>query len=179
METGKTVAEGAEDLGIKETALASWVSRARRAGAPPVGPIDELERLRRENAQLKQRQHGADHGALCPQTLHGPVGEVVAADPASVVGAISDFRAEHGTSHRVSCRAQGVSEAFSSRWAGSDLVSTTPPARRSTALLKVEYVQRRTFVILAAARIRIGSWITDFYNTRRLHSVCRWKSPID
>ncbi len=34
------------------------------------------------------------------------------ADPASVVGVISDFRTEHGISHRVSCRAPGVSEAW-------------------------------------------------------------------
>ncbi|WP_329074350.1 transposase [Streptomyces niveus] len=31
-ETGKSVGEVAEDLGINETTLASWVSRARRAG---------------------------------------------------------------------------------------------------------------------------------------------------
>ncbi|MFE2718943.1 transposase [Streptomyces mirabilis] len=52
-ETGKTIAEVAADLGINETTLASWVSRARRAGTAPVGGSDELERLRRENAQLK------------------------------------------------------------------------------------------------------------------------------
>ncbi|MFE2610919.1 transposase [Streptomyces mirabilis] len=50
-ETGKTIAAVAEDLGINE---ASWVSRARRAGTAPVGESDELERLRRENAQLKR-----------------------------------------------------------------------------------------------------------------------------
>lgn len=54
METGKTIAEVAEDLGINETTLASWVSRARRAGTAPAGGSDELERLRRENAQLKR-----------------------------------------------------------------------------------------------------------------------------
>ncbi|MFF3849994.1 transposase [Streptomyces sp. NPDC002328] len=53
-ETGKTIAEVAEDLGINETTLASWVSRARRAGTVPAGGSDELERLRRENAQLKR-----------------------------------------------------------------------------------------------------------------------------
>ncbi|MFD7001025.1 transposase [Streptomyces mirabilis] len=31
-ETGKPVAQVARDLGINETTLASWVSRARRAG---------------------------------------------------------------------------------------------------------------------------------------------------
>jgi transposase len=51
METGKTIAEVAEDLGINETTLASRVSRARRTGAGPAGGGDELERLRRENAQ--------------------------------------------------------------------------------------------------------------------------------
>ncbi|MFC9246490.1 hypothetical protein ACFT7S_21605 [Streptomyces sp. NPDC057136] len=30
-----------------------------------------------------------------------------------------------------------------------------------------------------AARIKIATWIADFYNTRRLHSVCDHKSPID
>ncbi len=33
-ETGKPIAQVAQDLGINETALASWVSRARRAGGP-------------------------------------------------------------------------------------------------------------------------------------------------
>lgn len=46
--------EVAKDLGINETMLASWVPRARRAGTAPGGGNDELERLRRENAQLKR-----------------------------------------------------------------------------------------------------------------------------
>ncbi|MBX9363205.1 transposase [Streptomyces sp. WAC04114] len=41
--TGKTIAEVAEDLGINETTLASWVSRVRRAGTAPAGGNDELE----------------------------------------------------------------------------------------------------------------------------------------
>ncbi|MER5381935.1 transposase [Streptomyces sp. NPDC002688] len=48
------MAEVAECLGINETTLASWVSCARRAGTAPAGGSDELERLRRENAQLKR-----------------------------------------------------------------------------------------------------------------------------
>ncbi|WP_329359623.1 integrase core domain-containing protein [Streptomyces sp. NBC_01483] len=47
------------------------------------------------------------------------------------------------------------------------------------SVLKVEYVHRRTFATRAEARIRIATWITDFYNARRLHSVCDFKSPID
>ncbi|MFZ3495920.1 hypothetical protein ACODT5_22335 [Streptomyces sp. 5.8] len=42
-----------------------------------------------------------------------------------------------------------------------------------------EYVHRRTLRTLTEARIRIATWITDFYNIRRLHSVCGSKNPID
>ncbi|WP_434600580.1 DDE-type integrase/transposase/recombinase [Streptomyces sp. A5-4] len=59
-----------------------------------------------------------------------------------------------------SCFDNAVSEAFNS-------------------VLKVEYVHRHTFPTGAEARINIATWITDFYNTRRLHSICSFKSPID
>ena len=47
------------------------------------------------------------------------------------------------------------------------------------SVLKVEYVHRHSFGTRAEARIRIATWITDFYNARRLHSMCDFKSPID
>ncbi len=47
------------------------------------------------------------------------------------------------------------------------------------SVLKVEYVHRRAFRTRAEARLKIATWITDFYNARRLHSVCGFKSPID
>ncbi|QIY53531.1 transposase [Streptomyces sp. RPA4-5] len=54
-ETGKPIPQVAKDLGINETTLATWVSRARAAGrAGPTGESDELARLRREKAQLKR-----------------------------------------------------------------------------------------------------------------------------
>ena len=53
-ETGKSIAEVAKDLGINEGTLATWVSRARQAGAAPAGGGDDLERLRREAAQPKR-----------------------------------------------------------------------------------------------------------------------------
>lgn len=59
-----------------------------------------------------------------------------------------------------SCFHNAVSEAFNS-------------------ILKVEYVHRHTFTTRTTARIKIATWITDFYNTRRLHSMCDDKSPID
>jgi transposase InsO family protein len=58
-----------------------------------------------------------------------------------------------------SCFDNAVSEAFNS-------------------VLKVEYVHRHTFRTRTEARIETAIWITDFYNTRRLHSVCGLESPI-
>ena len=65
-ETGKTIAQVAADLGIKETTLGSWaagqlgswVARARRAGGD--GTLGELEReelvrLRRESVENRKR----------------------------------------------------------------------------------------------------------------------------
>jgi putative transposase len=46
-------------------------------------------------------------------------------------------------------------------------------------VLKVEYIHRRTFRTRAEARLKIATWITDFYNSRRLHSVCDYKNPTD
>lgn len=37
----------------------------------------------------------------------------------------------------------------------------------------------RYFATRTEARLRIATWITGFYNTHRLHSVCGFKSPID
>jgi len=59
-----------------------------------------------------------------------------------------------------SCFDNAVSEAFNS-------------------VLKVEYVHRQHFHTRAEARIRIGTWIADFYNTRRIHSVCGFLSPVE
>ncbi|WP_407704488.1 hypothetical protein [Streptomyces spongiae] len=47
-ESGKTAAEVAKELGINETTLTSWASRARQAGTTSAGESDGLERLRRE-----------------------------------------------------------------------------------------------------------------------------------
>lgn len=46
-------------------------------------------------------------------------------------------------------------------------------------MLKVEYGHQHTFATRAEARIRIATRNTGFYNTRRLHSVCGFKSPVD
>ncbi|MFD8396602.1 transposase, partial [Streptomyces sp. NPDC059680] len=59
-----------------------------------------------------------------------------------------------------SCFDNAVSEAFNS-------------------VLKVEYVHRQTFFTRTEAQLKIATWITGFYNTLRLHSVCGYRSPTE
>ncbi|MFD1662347.1 hypothetical protein ACFSL4_30190 [Streptomyces caeni] len=93
------------------------------------------------------------------------MGEVADAVPAVAVGVISSCKAEQKIPYRVACRALGGVGVVV-------LQVARPPDHR-------EYAHRHTFATRTEARIRIATWITDFYNTRRLHSVCGFKSPID
>jgi putative transposase len=45
--------------------------------------------------------------------------------------------------------------------------------------LKVEFVHRQAFDTRAEARIRIATWISDFYNTRRRHSAAGDLAPAE
>ncbi|MER6421963.1 integrase core domain-containing protein [Streptomyces sp. NPDC001137] len=38
-------------------------------------------------------------------------------------------------------------------------------------MLKVEFAHRQYFTTRAEARIKISTWIADFYNTRRRHGA--------
>ncbi|MFJ9250762.1 hypothetical protein [Streptomyces sp. NPDC101776] len=40
-------------------------------------------------------------------------------------------------------------------------------------MLKAEYVHRHAFATRTEARIRIATWITDFYNSRRLAELVK------
>ena len=59
-ETGKPVARVARDLGINEGTLGNWYAkdRAKREGTNglSVADIDELKRLRSENAELRMER---------------------------------------------------------------------------------------------------------------------------
>jgi transposase len=59
----QTTLEIAENLGISESTLYNWISKSRRkAGGnlhlnkPEVNLVDELNRLRKENARLKEER---------------------------------------------------------------------------------------------------------------------------
>ncbi|MEV7239059.1 IS3 family transposase [Streptomyces sp. NPDC051020] len=88
----------------------------------------------------------------------------------------SDRGSEYGSrKFRRACRKLGVTQSMGR--VGSCFDNAVSEAFNS--VLKVEYVHRHTFATRSEARIRIATWITDFYNARRLHSVCDWISPID
>jgi transposase InsO family protein len=44
--------------------------------------------------------------------------------------------------------------------------------------LKVEFVHRQHFRTRAEARIKVATWIADFYNTTRRHSANDWLAPV-
>jgi transposase len=57
-ETGKPIAQVARDLGVNEGTLGNWVAKARETenGELRSGDIEELTRLRAENAQLRMER---------------------------------------------------------------------------------------------------------------------------
>src|SRR4051812_7190121 len=52
---------------------------------------------------------------------------------------------------------------------GSALDNAAAEAFNST--IKVEYIHRHRFTTRTAARLKISTWIVDFYNLRRRHST--------
>jgi len=60
---------------------------------------------------------------------------------------------------RVGCALDNAAEAFNST-------------------LKVEFAHRQTFKTRAEARIKISTWITDFYNTTRRHTANDGLAPM-
>ncbi len=59
-ETGKPIAQVARDLGVNEGTLGNWVNRAREAADGARGlsrdDVEELKRLRAENAELRMER---------------------------------------------------------------------------------------------------------------------------
>ncbi|MEU5988162.1 integrase core domain-containing protein [Spirillospora sp. NPDC047418] len=51
-------------------------------------------------------------------------------------------------------------------------------AEAFNSTLKVEFVHRHRFATRAEARIKVATWIADFYNTSRRHSANDGLAPI-
>jgi transposase InsO family protein len=73
------------------------------------------------------------------------------------------------------CRRLGVIQSMGR--VGSALDNAAAEAFNS--ILKVEYVHRHHFRTRAEARLKIATWIVDFYNIRRRHSACDGLAPIE
>ena len=52
-------------------------------------------------------------------------------------------------------------------------------AESFNSLIKVEYIHRHHFATRAEARLKIATWNTDFYNTRRRHSAANGLPPTE
>ena len=72
------------------------------------------------------------------------------------------------------CRKLGVIQSMGR--VGSALDNA---AEAFNSIIKVEYIHRHRFRTRAEARLKIATWIVDFYNTRRRHSAYDGMSPID
>jgi putative transposase len=64
------------------------------------------------------------------------------------------------------CRALGITQSMGR---GGSALDNAAEAFNST--LKVEFVHRHHFATRAEARLKIATWIADFYNTTRRHSA--------
>jgi putative transposase len=96
----------------------------------------------------------------------------------TVAGVIfhSDRGSEYtAAAYQHACQALGVAQSMGR--VGSALDNAAAEALNST--LKVEYIHRQHFTTRAEARVKIATWIVDFYNARRRHSACGGLSPID
>jgi transposase InsO family protein len=74
----------------------------------------------------------------------------------------------------VVCQVLGVVQSMGR--VGSALDNAAAESFNST--LKVEFVHRHRFATRAEARIKIATWIADFYNTTRRHSANDGLAPI-
>jgi transposase InsO family protein len=77
--------------------------------------------------------------------------------------------------YEIACRRLGVLQSMGR--VGSALDNAAAESFNST--IKVEYIHRHRFPTRAEARLKISTWIVDFYNLRRRHSTCDGMSPID
>lgn len=172
----------------KGPAAPDLVKRAFSAPAPDVAWCGDMTEIRTDEGKLylatvidlySRRILGYAMGA------HHDAGLVVAAlnmaavtRGGSVEGVI--FHSDRGSEY---CSADFA--RVCARWkvrqsmgrVGSCFDNAVAEATFST--IKVEYVHRHQFRTRTEAQLKIATWITDFYNRRRRHSVCDWRSPID
>lgn len=88
----------------------------------------------------------------------------------------SDRGAEYtAQTFAAACKRLGVVQSMGR--VGCALDNAAAEAFNST--LKVEYIHRHTFGTRTEARLKIATWIVDFYNTRRRHTTSAGMPPAD
>jgi putative transposase len=86
------------------------------------------------------------------------VGEVAAADPAALVGVISDRRTLHGIPHTVACRALGVSQAWFYKWRRRPAEPTRREVRGAALEERITYFFRQSGDTYGSPRITLDLW---------------------
>jgi putative transposase len=86
------------------------------------------------------------------------VGEVAEADPAVLVGVISDQRTVHGIPHAVSCRVLGVCEAWYYKWRNRPSKPTNREVRRATLAERIKYFFDASGGTYGSPRITLDLW---------------------
>ncbi|MFI1338309.1 IS3 family transposase [Streptomyces sp. NPDC020845] len=86
------------------------------------------------------------------------MGEVAVADPAVLVGVISDQKTVHSVPHRTSCRALGMSEAWFYKWRRRPSEPTKREARRAVLAERIRYFFDRSGQTYGSPRITLDLW---------------------
>lgn len=90
--------------------------------------------------------------------MHGPVGEVADADPAALVGVISDCRTEDRIPHTVACRALGVSSAWYYKWRKRPANPTKREVRRAALTERIKHFFITSGRTYGSPRITLDLW---------------------
>lgn len=90
------------------------------------------------------------------------------------------FHSDRGSEYTSSaynglCRRYGINQSMGR--VGSALDNACAESLFST--LEFELLSRRHFATKTQARTAVATWIDTFYNSRRRHSHCHMRSPID
>lgn len=86
------------------------------------------------------------------------MGEVAVADPAALVGVISDQRTDSKIPHRTSFRALGVSEAWFHKWRRRPSEPTKREVRRALLAERISYFFDRSGRTYGSPRITLDLW---------------------
>ncbi|MFJ9712033.1 IS3 family transposase [Streptomyces sp. NPDC101234] len=147
-------------LGVSESWYCTWCDR------PPTEREMRRQHLVAEIEEIFRRSGGA-YGS--PKVFVEPVRRGWRVS----VNTVAKLMAELGPDGRKVRRRRSLTRP-GKRPAAPDFVRRDFTAKEPDLV-----VHRHTFRTRSEARIKIATWITDFHKTRRLHSVCGFKSPID